>query len=445
MFEKILEFELALARYTGSPYAIMTDCCTHAIELCLRYKQVKKTKFTAYTYLSIPMTMHKLGIDYELVPEKWIGEYRFHGTDIWDSARMLEPNMYRAGQMQCLSFGHNKPLQIGHGGAILLDDKDAYGILLRQRYDGRDLKIPSWEVQRTFMVGYHYRPAIEDAEIGLEKLPAVNHQPKYHPYPDLRDITIIGDSMTYDKIYVSNDEANDEVPVIIQNKKTSTVLRQIMEAQGKRFWAGDNISEFITPDVKERLINEATQAFEGVLDTLLIDRKNDPNSKGTARRLAKMYFNEIMAGRYEDAPDCTAFPNDSEDRYEGMLVVRSELRSMCSHHHQPVSGVAYIGIIAAQKLIGLSKYTRIAQWCARRGTLQEELCNDIAKEIMKATDSANVGVYIQAQHGCCENRGIMAHSSLTQTTVLRGVFQTDPGTKKEFMDNIKLQQDFAPR
>jgi len=134
-----------------------------------------------------------------------------------------------------------------------------------------------------------------------------------------------------------------------------------------------------------------------------------------------------------------------EDRYEGMLVVRSELRSMCSHHHQPVAGVAYIGIIAAQKLIGLSKYTRIAQWCARRGTLQEELCNDIAREIMRATDSENVAVYIQAVHGCCENRGIMAHSSLTQTTVLKGSFKDDPHTKKEFFDNIKLQQEFAPR
>ena len=182
-----------------------------------------------------------------------------------------------------------------------------------------------------------------------------------------------------------------------------------------------------------------------MLDALLIDRETDPNSRGTARRLAKMYYNEIMAGRYEPAPDCTAFPNDSADRYEGMLVVRSELRSMCSHHHQPVAGVAYIGIIAAQKLIGLSKYTRIAQWCARRGTLQEELANDIAREIARATDSENIGVYIQATHGCCENRGIMAHSSLTQTTVLRGAFKTDPGTKKEFMDNIKLQQEFAPR
>jgi GTP cyclohydrolase I len=223
------------------------------------------------------------------------------------------------------------------------------------------------------------------------------------------------------------------------------VIRQQMRRQGKRFWAGDNISEYIDEEQKEVLINEATEAFEKVLDALLIDRETDPNSKGTARRLAKMYFNEIMSGRYDPAPDATAFPNDSADRYEGMLVVRSELRSMCSHHHQPVVGVAYIGIIAANKLIGLSKYTRIAQWCARRGTLQEELANDIAKEIMKATDATDVGVYVQAVHGCCENRGIMAHSSLTQTTVLKGAFKDDMGTKKEFFDNIKLQQDFAPR
>ncbi len=231
----------------------------------------------------------------------------------------------------------------------------------------------------------------------------------------------------------------------MSEKNLSQVIRERMKKDNKRFWAGDNISEYISPMDTVDLINETTRAFEQVLDTLLIDRENDPNSKGTARRLAKMYFNEIMEGRYAPAPSATAFPNDSDDRYEGMLVVRSELKSMCSHHHQPVSGVAYIGILAAQKLIGLSKYTRIAQWCARRGTLQEELCNDIAREIMKATDSENVAVYIQATHGCCENRGIMAHSSLTQTTVLRGAFKDDQGTKKEFFDNIKLQQEFAPR
>jgi len=225
--------------------------------------------------------------------------------------------------------------------------------------------------------------------------------------------------------------------------KTADLIRSKMKEDGKRFWAGDNISDYVSEQDKLKLIDEATVAFENVLDTLLIDRIHDPNSHGTARRLAKMYFNEIMSGRYDPIPSATAFPNDSEDRYEGMLVVRSELKSMCSHHHQPVTGTAYIGIIAANKLIGLSKYTRIAQWCARRGTLQEELANDIAREIQRATGAEHLGVYIQATHGCCENRGIMAHSSLTQTTVLKGAFQTDPGTKKEFFDNIKLQQEFA--
>ena len=255
--------------------------------------------------------------------------------------------------------------------------------------------------------------------------------------------------MVYNKAYESNDEETGLDAMAgdggYSEGYLGGYLRAKMTRDGRRFWAGDNISEYVSDVVKEKLIDEATVAFEGVLDALLIDRENDPNSKGTARRLAKMYYNEIMAGRYESPPDCTAFPNDSADRYEGMLVVRSELRSMCSHHHQPVSGVAYIGIIAANKLIGLSKYTRIAQWCARRGTLQEELCIDIANEIMAATDSKDVGVYIQAVHGCCENRGIMAHSSLTQTTVLRGAFKTDDSVKKEFMDNIKLQQEFAPR
>ncbi len=225
----------------------------------------------------------------------------------------------------------------------------------------------------------------------------------------------------------------------------SQVIRKRIQNEGGRFWAGDNISQWITNKERDLLVDEITTKFEGVLDSLVIDRHTDPNSKETARRLAKMYVYEIMAGRYEEGPCATAFPNESKDRYEGMLVVRSELRSVCSHHHQPVAGVAYIGILAAEKLIGLSKYTRIAQWCARRGTLQEELCNDIAREIEKATGSQDIGVYIQATHGCCENRGIMAHSSLTQTTVLKGAFKTDPSVKKEFFDNVKLQQDWAPR
>ena len=225
----------------------------------------------------------------------------------------------------------------------------------------------------------------------------------------------------------------------------SKIIAQRLQDDGARYWAGDNISQYINEDEYSLLIDELTGKFEDVLDSLVIDRHNDPNSMDTGRRLAKMYVGEIMAGRYDPAPKATAFPNDTEDKYDGMLVVRSELKSMCSHHHQPVAGVAYIGILAANKLIGLSKYTRIAQWCARRGTLQEELNNVIADEIQAATGTENLGVYVQATHGCCENRGIMAHSSLTQTTVLRGAFRDDPSTKKEFFDNIKLQQEFAPR
>ena len=225
----------------------------------------------------------------------------------------------------------------------------------------------------------------------------------------------------------------------------SDTIKQRLKESNTRFWAGDNISKHIKDGEHQLLIEELTPKFEAVLDSLVIDRFNDPNSMDTARRLSKMYINELMSGRYNPMPNASAFPNHVDDGYKGMLVVRSEIKSMCSHHHQPVSGVAYIGIIAAETLIGLSKYTRIAQWCARRGTLQEELDNVIANEIGKATDSPNVGVYIQATHGCCENRGIGAHSSLTQTTVLRGAFADDMGTKKEFMDNIKLQQEFAKK
>jgi GTP cyclohydrolase I len=225
----------------------------------------------------------------------------------------------------------------------------------------------------------------------------------------------------------------------------SDQIKSKLEEAGIRYWAGDNISHVLQEGDKQELIEELTPKFEAVIDSLVIDRTTDPNSMDTGRRLAKMYINELMSGRYNPMPNATAFPNHIEDGYRGMLVIRSELKSVCSHHHQPVAGVAYIGILAAEKLIGLSKYTRIAQWCARRGTLQEELNNVIAREIMKATGSKNVGVYVQATHGCCENRGIMAHSSLTQTTVLEGAFFSDAGTKAEFFNQIKLQQEFAPR
>lgn len=192
MFEKIIEFETALAKFTGAPRAIMTDCCTHAIELCLRYDRVQECQFTAYTYLSIPMLMHKLNIGYQFLNHEWVGEYHFVNTRIWDSARRLQKNMYRSGSMQCLSFGHDKPLPIGRGGAILLDDETAYQALIRMRYDGRDLTISPWIDQQEFKVGYHYRPTVEEAVRGLNLLNEYTNQlPKAKSYPDCRKIKIL--------------------------------------------------------------------------------------------------------------------------------------------------------------------------------------------------------------------------------------------------------------
>jgi len=226
-------------------------------------------------------------------------------------------------------------------------------------------------------------------------------------------------------------------------KAISNVIRDRLDEAGARYWSNDNISDYISEEEKWELIDELTGKFEGVLDSLLIDRFNDPNAMDTGRRMAKMYVNEIMGGRYSPAPKVTAFPNDDADtRYQGMIVTRAELRSMCSHHHQPVAGVAYIGLLPGVKVIGLSKYTRIAQHVARRGTLQEELTRNIADAIAEHTGTKDLAVYIQGTHGCCENRGIMAHSSLTQTTELRGQF-FNPSVKDEFLDYIKMQQQFA--
>jgi len=185
-FKALFDFESALAEYTGAPYVVLTDGCTHALELCFRHDQVKRTRFTAYTYLSVPMLMHHLDIEYEMITEKWSGEYQFYGTRIWDSARRLEPNMYNSGTMQCLSFGWTKPLQLGKAGAILLDDYEAYKKFSRQRSDGRDLHIP-WQEETELIPGWHYCPTLENCEQGLKLLPDLIPQCQPGNYPDCRN------------------------------------------------------------------------------------------------------------------------------------------------------------------------------------------------------------------------------------------------------------------
>jgi hypothetical protein len=188
-FKALFDFESALAEYTGAPYVVLTDGCTHALELCFRHINVEHTRFTAYTYLSVPMLMYHLGIRFELTNEQWTGEYQFKDTNIWDSARRLEPNMYRPGQMQCLSFGWTKPLQLGKVGAILLDDYEAYKKFSRQRSDGRDLHVP-WEAETDLILGYHYCPTLELCVKGSELLPQIQPQSQHVVYPDCRKVSI---------------------------------------------------------------------------------------------------------------------------------------------------------------------------------------------------------------------------------------------------------------
>jgi dTDP-4-amino-4,6-dideoxygalactose transaminase len=192
-YDSLFKFEQLLANYTGAPYAVVTTGCSHSLELCFRYKKIKDCKFTAFTYLSIIQLMHILDIDYELLDEQWSGEYQFHGTNIWDSARMLKRNMYRSGQMQCLSFGNGKPLQLGRVGAVLTDDKATYNWVSRARSDGRDLRITPWQSVGEYKVGYHYCPTLEDCQKGVPLLNNITNEITYQQYPDLRLISIINE------------------------------------------------------------------------------------------------------------------------------------------------------------------------------------------------------------------------------------------------------------
>jgi dTDP-4-amino-4,6-dideoxygalactose transaminase len=192
-FASLFEFEQQLADYTGAPYVVLTDGCTHAIELCMRYDLVMSTEFTAFTYLSIPQVLRQLAVEFSYTDKDWYqdGEYQFHKTRIWDSARRLVPGMYRTGQLQCLSFGVGKPLHLGKCGAVLTDDFETYRDLSLMRSDGRDLRIEPWSAQENFTQGYHYCPTLEVCKLGIQNLSSVNKTVTIQHYPDLRNIFLI--------------------------------------------------------------------------------------------------------------------------------------------------------------------------------------------------------------------------------------------------------------
>jgi dTDP-4-amino-4,6-dideoxygalactose transaminase len=194
-FQAIFDFEHAVADFTGAPYCVTTDCCTHAIEIAFRLSDYDKAvTFPSRTYLSVPMTMHKLNIPYQFVDSKWKDYYKFEGSRVWDCARYFKPDMYVPGSIQCISFGRSKPLEIGQGGCLLTDDVELYRRASMMRYDGRDLRISPWIEQKEFQVGYHYYMRPEECVVGLNLLAGkafTTQLDKHFDYPDLRSISIV--------------------------------------------------------------------------------------------------------------------------------------------------------------------------------------------------------------------------------------------------------------
>jgi len=192
-FEVIKRFEEEIANFFGSPYAIAVDCCTHSIELCLRYNRVKKFTIPSRTYLSIAFLGDKLNIDWDWKDDEWIDYYYLGGTNIIDAAVLWKSNSYIPSTFMCLSFQFQKHLNLGRGGMILTDNKNARDELKRMSYDGRDPKKP-WREQNIDTVGYHYYMTPEIAKLGLKKLPeAIKNKPKkwvLEDWPDLKEMDI---------------------------------------------------------------------------------------------------------------------------------------------------------------------------------------------------------------------------------------------------------------
>ena len=188
--------------------------------------------------------------------------------------------------------------------------------------------------------------------------------------------------------------------------------------------------------------NNVTEAFQGVLDALLIDTKNDHNTKDTARRVAKMFVHEIFRGRYYPPPKITAFPNVKQ--YDQIYMSGPiTINSTCAHHFQSITGQAYVGIFPGEKVIGLSKFNRMVDWVASRPQIQEEMTEQIADMIQEETEAKGVAVIVKAEHFCMTARGVKEHESDMVTSVVRGIFRDEPATKAEFfslLSNMKGMQ-----
>ena len=219
----------------------------------------------------------------------------------------------------------------------------------------------------------------------------------------------------------------------------SDELRKRMTTIRHKHFANDTIFAYMDPGDVDRIEDEVTEAFEGVLKALVINTTDDHNSQETARRVAKMFVHEIFRGRYYPPPEVTSFPNAKE--YDQIYVSGPmSINSTCAHHFQPITGNAYVGIFPGKKVIGLSKFNRMVDWIASRPQIQEEMTEQIADMIEKETEAQGVAVVIKAEHFCMTARGVKEHESEMMTSVVRGMFRDESATKAEFfslLNNMK--------
>ncbi len=223
----------------------------------------------------------------------------------------------------------------------------------------------------------------------------------------------------------------------LEGTPLSTQIRQRLKAARKRFHANDNISEFIQPGELETLLDEVEVQMRGVLNRLVIDIENDHNTDNTARRVAKMYLNEVFRGRYVPAPTITEFPNVGHLN-ELMIVGPITVRSACSHHFCPVIGKIWIGVMPNEhtNVIGLSKYARLAEWIMGRPQIQEEAVVQLADLIQEKTQPDGLAIVMEASHYCMAWRGVKDMDSKMINSVMRGVFLKDPNLRREFLSLI---------
>jgi len=214
----------------------------------------------------------------------------------------------------------------------------------------------------------------------------------------------------------------------------SVKIRERIAAARKRFNANDNIADFIEPGELAALLDEVEVKMRGVLDSLVIDTENDHNTANTARRVAKMYLNEVFRGRYVPAPAITEFPN-AEHLNELMIVGPITVRSACSHHFCPVIGSIWIGVLPNEhtNVIGLSKYARLAEWVMGRPQIQEEAVVQLADLIQEKTQPDGLAIVMEASHYCMSWRGVKDMDSKMINSVMRGVFLKDPNLRREFL------------